>query len=399
MLDSVIVGAGPAGLAASRELAERGLEHRVLEKGEGPGHCWAHLYDSLRLHTGKHLSGLPGRPFPDSAPLFVPRDVFVAYLRDYADHFRLPVVPECAVHRIAPGGRPGEDRAAVRPGPDGGGREQSRSRHPGPDHWEIETERGLLRARTVVVATGILSNPHTPRFRGQEDFPGKIVHSVEYRRPGPFVGRRVLVVGAGNSAGEIAPELARAGAEVTVAIRSGANVVPRTVLGIPVQYLAWGVLKLPHRAREVIVKAFGQATRAVRGELPFPRPEGSPLDSIPLIGFGLVNAIRSGAVKLKGGIEGMSRDGVTFEDGATEPFDDVILATGYRPALGPLDRLVRTDEEGFALRTDRVASADHPGLYFIGHNYDATGGLSNIRRDAPLVAERARARSRGTGTR
>lgn len=366
MLDAVIVGAGPAGLAASRELEERGLEHRVLEKGEGPGHCWAHLYDSLRLHTGKHLSGLPGRPLPTSAPLFVPRDVFVAYLRDYAAHFRLPVKPECPVLRIAPG-----------------------DAH---DGWRIKTAEGPLRARTVVVATGILSNPRVPTFPGEASFPGTLRHSVEYVRPDPFVGRRVLVVGAGNSAGEIAPELARAGADVTVAVRSGANVVPLTVLGVPVQYLAWALLKLPGPAREVIVRAFGSATRAIRGEPPFPRPAGSPLDSIPLIGFELVKSIRSGAVALRGGIERMGPEGVTFEGGRTEAFDEIILATGYRPALGPLGGLVRTDPDGFALRTDRVASADHDGLYFIGHNYDATGGLSNIRRDAPLVAEHVRKR-------
>lgn len=385
MLDTVVVGAGPAGLAASRQLGERGLEHRVLERGEGPGHCWEHLYDSLRLHTGKHLSGLPGRPFPASAPLFVPRGLFLDYLRDYTAHFRLPVESDCAVLRVAP--KPGRSESP----------EASRTRDPGhPDHWEIETERGILRARTVVMATGILSNPHVPRFPGQKDFPGTIRHSVEYRRPDPFVGHRVLVVGAGNSAGEIAPELARAGADLTVAIRSGANVVPLTVLGVPVQYLGWAMLKLPEPAREVVVRTFGRATRAIRGEPPFPRAEGSPLESIPLIGFDLVEAIRSGAVDLKGGIERMGSEGVTFDDGTTEPFDDILLATGYRPALGPLDGLVRTDEEGFALRSDRVASADRPGLYFIGHNYDATGGLSNIRRDAPIVAEHVRARVAGT---
>lgn len=387
MLDAVVVGAGPAGLAASRELAKRNIDHLVLEKGRAPGHCWSRLYDSLRLHTGKHLSGLPGRPLPSSAPLFVPRSVFLDYLRDYAAHFDLPIRSECAVRGVTPiGGElaTGGCRDAGTALPDSGG-------------WKVETEEGRIRARTLVMATGILSNPRIPDVPGQESFPGTIRHSVEYRRPDPFVGRHVLVVGAGNSAGEIAPELARSGADVTVAIRSGTNVVPLTVLGLPVQYLAWVVLRLPKKVREVVVGTFGRAARAMRGEPPFPPAEGSPLDSIPLIGFGLVNAIRSGAVDLKGGIERMGAEGVTFEDGSTEPYDDVILATGYRPALGPLEGLVRTDEEGFALRTDRVSSADHPGLYFIGHNYEATGGLSNIRRDAPIVGNHVRGRVAGGG--
>lgn len=359
MLDAVVVGAGPGGLAASRELGERNVEHVVLEKGEGPGHCWTRLYDSLRLHTGKHLSALPGRSLPPSAPLFVPRETFVEYMRDYAEHFRLPI-------------RSGSEVLSA---------------HPGGEGWTLETTRGILRARTLVMATGILSNPHRPVLPGEDEFPGSVGHSVEYVRPDPFVGRRVLVVGAGNSAGEIAPELARAGAEVIVSVRSGANVVPLTVLGLPVQYLAWVVLKLPAGARDVVVRSFGRVTRLLRGEPPLPPAPGGPLDSIPLIGFDLVDAIRSGAVELRGGIEGLGAEGVTFVDGETVPFDDVILATGYRPALGPVEGLVRTDPDGFALRSDRVASTDRPSLYFIGHNYDATGGLSNIRRDAPLVAE------------
>src|SRR5690349_20878720 len=89
--DTIVVGAGPAGLAASRELSRRGIAHVVLERGDSVGHTWANLYDSLTLHTGKHMSSLPGMRFPRGAPLFVPREQFVAYLRDYARRFAVPV--------------------------------------------------------------------------------------------------------------------------------------------------------------------------------------------------------------------------------------------------------------------------------------------------------------------
>jgi putative flavoprotein involved in K+ transport len=78
---------------------------------------------------------------------------------------------------------------------------------------------------------------------------------------------------------------------------------------------------------------------------------------------------------------------VVFADGTEEPFDVVLLATGFRAALGFLGPLVQTDERGFGMRRDRVISTDQPGLFFVGHNYDATGGLTNIRRDAPLAAQ------------
>jgi cation diffusion facilitator CzcD-associated flavoprotein CzcO len=119
-----------------------------------------------------------------------------------------------------------------------------------------------------------------------------------------------------------------------------------------------------------------------------PKPPYGPLDAIPLIGFHLVDAIRSGRIAVRSGISELTETGVRFTDGVEDPFDDIIFATGFAPALSPLGNLVRTDAKGFAVRSDRVTSADQPNLYFVGHTYDATGGLYNIRRDAALAAER-----------
>jgi pyruvate/2-oxoglutarate dehydrogenase complex dihydrolipoamide dehydrogenase (E3) component len=115
-----------------------------------------------------------------------------------------------------------------------------------------------------------------------------------------------------------------------------------------------------------------------------------------LIGFHLVDAIRSGKVQVRGAIMELTETGVRFADGTAEPFDEVILATGFTAAIGPLGGRVRTDAKGFALRTDRVTSADQPNLYFVGHTYDATGGLYNIAKDAAIAADRiAASRKRG----
>src|SRR5213593_5052194 len=96
----LVVGAGPAGLATSQQLQARAVPHRVLERGDSVGHTWANLYDSLTLHTGKHMSNLPGLPFPRSAPLFVPRQEFWDYLHRYAQTFELPLRTGCPVERI-----------------------------------------------------------------------------------------------------------------------------------------------------------------------------------------------------------------------------------------------------------------------------------------------------------
>ena len=361
-VDVIVIGAGPAGLATSQQLGARGIRHLVLERGEVVGHTWAHLYDSLTLHTGKHLSSLPGLRFPRAYPLFVPRPLFCDYLRRYAETFRLPVKTGSAV-------------TAVR-------------RDDG--LWRVSTARGDHTARAVVIATGIVANPLRPRFRGEEVFRGRLVHSVEYRNPAPYVGRRVLIVGVGNSGAEIGSEIARAGGggRVTIAVRSGANVVPRSMFGLPIQYLAYWVRKLPRPAQEVIVAGVRKVTELRRGPPVLPLPRHGPLDAIPVIGFHLVDAIRAGLIHVKPGLAELTPEGARFADGSVEPFDDVILATGFAPALGPLGAAVRTDAKGFALRTARVTSVDQPNLYFVGHNYDATGGLYNIRVDARLVAGR-----------
>jgi cation diffusion facilitator CzcD-associated flavoprotein CzcO len=355
----VVIGGGPAGLATSAELRRRRIEHVVLERGEAPGHTWMHLYDSLTLHTGKHLSTLPRMSFDRSVPIFPSRRDFVAYLHRYVEVFELPIETGRTVTQVERNG----------------------------DGWVVRMNGASIAARDVVVATGIVSAPRIPTVTGRDRFRGRVMHSVEYRRPAGFQGRRVLVVGVGNSGGEIGSELANAGAHVAVAVRTGANVVPRELAGIPIQYLAFAMRGLPKGARQGIADLVGKVTELRRGKPVLPKPSYGPLDAIPLIGFHLVDAIRAGRVAVRAGISELMESTVRFTDGVEEPFDDIVFATGFTAAVGPLGTLVRTDAKGFALRTDRVTSADQPHLYFVGHTYDATGGLYNIARDSRLAAE------------
>lgn len=358
--DVLVIGAGPAGLATSRELARHGVAHRVLERGERVGASWARLYDSLRLHTGRHLSALPGMPFPRGTPLFPSRDQLLGYLDAYARRFDLPV--ELGAEALA------VERT------DGG--------------WRVATPRGDWSARRLVVATGIISNPYVPDLPGRDRYRGELLHSLDYRRPDPFRGRRVLIVGTGNSAGEIGTELAAAGVEVALAVRSGKPVVPLTLGGVPIQYLALPLARLPPGARRAVVGLIGKLSELARGPAPLPRGEAGTCPDVPLIGFALADAIRSGRITLRPALAGFSAETVRFADGAQERFDVVLLATGYRAALGLLDGLVERDRCGFAARRDRVASRDHPGLYFVGQNYDTRGGLYNISLDSRAVAKR-----------
>ncbi len=364
--DAIVVGAGPAGLAAARELSVRGLSCVVLEAGAAVGWSWRRFYDSLVLHTASRLSALPGLPFGRGVPQFVPRSRFIEYLEGYVRRFDLRVRTGTNVQRV--------ERAG--------------------DGWRVSWAGGSLDAPSVVVATGIAANPVRPAIPGIEAFPGCILHSIDYRSPADLCKGRVLVIGAGNSGAEIAAELGAAAFPTTISIRSGVAVVPRDIAGIPSQYLGLLIRRLPSPLARFIVGVALRVRERRSGPSLLPQGGTSPLDVIPLVGFHLPDAVAAGRVQVRPGVDVFDGGTARFANGTHEAFDIVILATGFRPALQCLAGVVRLDHRGFALRSDRVTSADAPGLFFVGHNYDASGGLFNIRRDAPLVADAVLARSR-----
>jgi len=357
----LIVGAGPAGLATAAEVSQRGIPYRLFERGPSIATSWVNAYDSLALHTGRHLSTLTGLKYPAGTGLFPTRAEFVDYLRAYVAHWRLAIETNSDVTTVR---RDGADWVAVVNG----------------------TEQ---RGRALVMATGIMSKPVVPVFPGQDAFGGEILHSVRYRRPGPFTGKRVLVVGTGNSGGDIAAELGTAGVDVTILVRRGANVVPKTIAGVPIQYVAVAMRRLPTGVRRAVSRAVQGIGDRARGGPVLPRPPWTALDAIPMIGFHLVDAIKAGRVRVRvGAIAALEPGQVCFADGSRESFDAIVLATGFAPALDALGDLVRRDDRGFPMRTDDVTSADQPQLFFVGQRYDTSGALLNIRADSRRVADR-----------
>ena len=177
--DAIVVGGGPGGLAVSQQLSARRIVNVVLVRGDRAAWMWENVYDSLRLHTGKHLSSLPGMSFPAGTSLFPTRREFTAYIEAYVDRFNLPL-------------RTGAEVTGLR-------------RQDGV--WVVDSDGAEYRSRVAVVATGIMSSPLMPDFPGAASFTGRILHSSDYKRPDEFLDSRVLVVGIGNSAAEIASEL------------------------------------------------------------------------------------------------------------------------------------------------------------------------------------------------
>lgn len=368
----VIVGAGAAGLATAACLAQRGVGAEVLEASPDAGHSWATAYDALRLHTVRRFSGLPLYPMPRRYPRYATREQMVAYLRDYAAHFG-----------IQP--RFGADVTRAERTEDG---------------WRVETRAGdEWGARVLVAASGIYANPYTATYPGQETYTGTLMHSSAYRSPAAFKGRRVLVVGAGNSGAEIAVNLLDGGARVTVAIRQGVNAVPLSLLGVPIQYWALLVERMPRLTAAIAPVLLRRSeARLRRAGIPKSAEPVLQAHGIPIIGLRLLDAAREGKIAIAGAIERFEPHGVRYADGTSTEYDAIILATGFRPALGYLDGLVTLDERDFPAR-DGVRSLDQPDLFFVGLRYTVAGTLNNIRRDAPVAAQQIAASLNGTSIR
>jgi indole-3-pyruvate monooxygenase len=364
-LPAVIVGAGPAGLASAACLQRRGVASLVLEAGPSLATSWRRHYDRLRLHTVKQASHLPGLRFGAKLPRYPSRDDVIAYLEAYAARFG-----------IAP--RTNEPARKVRVA-DGG--------------FAVETTGAVYRARSVVMAAGYNRVPNPDRLPDQDRFRGALMHSAAYRSGAPFAGRRVLVVGAGNTGAEIALDLAEHGARPTLAVRAPVNVLPRDFLGMPTQLtslrMRWAPLAIVDWLGRLVSRlAFGNLAR-----FGFARPRLGPVSAIrlkrriPLIDVGTIAAIKRGAIAVRPGVARLTDGGASFADGSDEAFDAVVLATGFRPALAEIvDVPGILDDDGLP-RPDAL-----PGLFFVGYRNVATGLLREIGIEAEAAAKAIAAR-------
>jgi cation diffusion facilitator CzcD-associated flavoprotein CzcO len=366
-LDAIIVGAGPAGLACAATMRAAGLSVTVIEKADKVGSVWRRHYDRLHLHTDRNHSGLPGMVMPRTYPLYPSRMQMVEYLESYAARFDIRPVFKTAV-------------ASLR-------RNDAR--------WCANTAQGVIAAPTVVVATGIADAPYRPSWPGSELYQGAVVHSSDYRNPTPYLGKRVLVVGFGNSGGEIALDMANAGVDVALAVRSAVQILPRDLLGLPI--MSWAILyqHLPARLVDFInapilrlavgsIKRLG-LRRAAKGPRQMIEEDGR----VPLIDIGTLDKIRDGSIKIRGGIDRLTCERVTFADATSGAFDAIILATGFRPDLRRLipDEGGVFDRHGMPRVTGRATSV--PGLYFCGQITSPTGQLREIGVEARRIAESA----------
>jgi len=374
--ETLVVGAGPAGLAVAAALERAGAPCTILERGASPGWAWRHRYDSLHLHTIRWLSGLPGAPIPRRCGRWVGRDDLVSYLQDYADRFRLRVELGVEVTRI--------DRG------EGG--------------WRLDTVGAARRADVVVLATGYSRVPHLPDWPGRDGFVGDLLHSADYRQPLPYAGRQVLVVGAGNSGAEIAVELALAGARVALSVRTPPNIVRRDPAGVPSQLLGIALKRAPEWLMNPLAGLVRRATVPDLTAYGLPAPPGDGFSqflrsrTVPILDHGFVGAVRTRRIRVVAAVDHFDGADVALADGTVLRPSAVIAATGYRPALGALvGHLGVLDATGMPLAHGAGTLPQAPGLYFVGIAVELAGLLREIGLEARAVARAVVGRQHAPG--
>lgn len=372
--NTVIIGAGAAGLATRACLRRAGVPCIVLEQHDQVGATWRRHYDRLRLHTDKAHSALPFLAFPAEVPRYPSRLQVVRYLEQYAETFQISPLF-------------GREVVSVRRTQDG---------------WETTTREERYMSPHVVIATGYAREPVAPTWPGQDSFSGVLMHSSQYRNGRPFSDQRVLVVGFGNSGGEIAIDLCEHGARVSISVRSAVNVIPRELLGIPILAIAALATKLPARVADALTAPilhlmYGDLSRFGLRKLPYGPLQQIEQDArIPLIDIGTMELIERGRVRVEAGIDHFDGGEVCFVGGRRAPFDAVIMATGYRPRVSHflVDADDVCDDEG----TPHCSGAEAvPGLFFCGFYVSPRGMLGAIGEEARQIADTISRRRATTG--
>jgi cation diffusion facilitator CzcD-associated flavoprotein CzcO len=362
--NTVIIGASAAGLAVAACLKHQNIPFVLLEQANQVAQSWRGHYDRLHLHTNKYFSQLPYLPFPAEYPRYASRDQVVAYLENYA-----------RANGLSP--RFGQ-KVTSADFVDG--------------KWQTTTADALYRSDNLVIATGYTNTPYIPHWDGEADFRGQLLHSSAYKNGEPYRGKRVLVVGFGNSGGEIAIDLHEYGAQPSMSVRSPINVIKRDTLGLP--SLAIGILLgwLPAHVADMLTAPVRRLTIGDTKALGLGKPPYGPVEQIkktgriPLLDIGTIKLIRSGQITVYPDIERFTSDGVRFSNGAASAFDAVVLATGYRPNLDsflkPATKV--TDAKGIPLVSGAVSAL--PGLYFCGYYVSPNGMLREIAREAKKIS-------------
>lgn len=339
--DVIVIGGGQSGLATGYYLNQTGLTYVILEAQAAIGGSWQNYWHSLRLFSPARYSELPGMEYPTDPDHYPTRAEVINYLRTYADKFSLPVMTNTRVECIANS----------------------------TEGFTVHTNDGrVLESRLLVDATGAFNRPYIPQIAGFETYQGEWLHTYRYREPQPFVDKRIIVIGANNSAVQVGVDLAEV-ADVTLAIRRPIRWTPTRVLGknIFFWFHATGFDMLP------LGRFFNL----------------SDIDNVYDDGT-LQAYFDAGNPDTREMFTQFTENGVIWPDGEHEKVDTVVFATGFRSDNKPyLAELGALDEDGNPQQNMGVSTSVE-GLYYVGvfgQRSAASATLRGVGADAKYVVE------------
>lgn len=354
-----IIGAGSSGIAACQVLAARGIAFDCFEAGSGVGGNWRYLndngmssaYRSLHINTSRQIMEYKAFPMSEKYPTYPNHLQIAEYFDEFVDHFDLrdKITFRTEVVRV--------ERT------DGG-------------EWDVTVRsrdggaESTHRYAAVMVANGHHWDPRWPEpaFPGADTFTGTQTHSHDYKTFDGYEGRRVLVLGIGNSACDIAVETSKVSERTFLAMRRGAHVLPKYVFGVPTDHLTTSPFA---RAPFFWMRRLGLAAilKLSRGDITqygLPAPDHKLLSAHPTISDDLLTRLGHGDITVKPNIARIDHDTVHFVDGSAEKIDTIVYCTGYKITFPFLDgSLVAAHDNEISLY-HRVVDPEHPGLYFIG---------------------------------
>ncbi|MEV5620183.1 NAD(P)-binding domain-containing protein [Streptomyces bacillaris] len=339
--DLIVIGGGQSGLATAALAPRYGFTRvLVLESAKEPGGAWPRYYDSLTLFSPARYSALPGMRFPGNPDRYPRRDDVVAYLRTYAGRLPASIRPSTTVTSVTRKG----------------------------GVWRVRSKDGReFTAAAVVAATGDFGAPFLPEIPGRTEFGGRVLHAADYRSPHVFAGQRVIVVGGGNSAIQIAAELGPL-ASTTLATRRPVAWTPQRPLG---RDLHWW---LKHTRFDIA------PIRRLLAKIP-----------VSVIDDGTCrSALDRHGVDRRAMFNAFTTDGVLWADGTHEPVETAVFATGYRPAFGYLTGSGALDGTGAPLHHGGLSTMVE-GLGFVGMEFQRSFSSKTLRgvgRDAAWLLHR-----------
>lgn len=365
ILDVAVIGAGPSGLIMAKQLADTGLNFRIFERNEDVGGIWdinapnSPMYESAHFISSKTLSGFPGFPMPEHYPDYPNHKQLLAYIRSYADRYQL------------------REYISFNTGITSASRNEV-------GNWVLHLTSGdVVECHYLVAANGVTWQPKEVLFAGE--FNGEIRHAVTYRSSEEFKGKRVLIVGAGNSGVDIACDASFAADQAFLSVRRGYHFVPKHVLGKPADVFNKEAPKLPFVVSQ---KIFGWLLHLINGDLRrygLPKPDHKVFQTHPIMNTQILHYLGHGDCIAKPDIKALCGDEVEFTDDSREQIDLIICATGYKhtvPFLSDEDQSLRRGRPELYLN---MFSRKHDNLAILGFIEFASSAYDNFASMAELI--------------